>query len=99
MESWTSGLPDELKVIDEFVSQHSSYQPVSKSGPSVAELAQRSLESSDEFVTETMAKVYAAQGKYKKAADVIEKLMLKYPAKRLYFADLLDEFKKKITLP
>ena len=97
MESWTAGLPDELKVIDEFVAEQSSEKPNIPPQKTVAELAQKSLEQNDEFLTETMAKVYAAQGKYKKAAEVLEKLMLKNPSKRPYFADLLEEFKKKIT--
>jgi len=96
MESWTAGLPDELKVIDQFVSENTDKQNP-QANVSVAELAERSLLINDSFLTETMAKVYASQGKYRKAAEVVEKLMLKNPAKRLYFADLLEDYKKKIT--
>ncbi len=89
-------IKEEIKTIDEFVQN----QPESKryNGElkvSVAELAKRSLDDSQEIITETMARVLAAQGKFKKAIDILEKLVLLHPEKRLYFAALIEEFKKQ----
>ena len=43
-----------------------------------------------------MARVLYAQGKQKRAIDIVEKLMLLYPDKRIYFAALIEKFKKQI---
>ncbi len=90
-------IKDEIKHIDEFV-QAQPKKPINLDGEllvSVSELAKRSLDDSKEIITETMARVFAAQGKFKKAIDILEKLELLHPEKRLYFAALIEEFKKQ----
>ncbi len=52
---------------------------------------------SNEFVTETLAKVYLRQGLYRDAIQAYEKLSLKYPEKSVYFAIQIEEIKKRIT--
>lgn len=48
---------------------------------------------SDEFVTETLASIYAQQGYYKRAIQIFEKLSLKYPEKSTYFAAQIEKIK------
>ncbi|WP_287677691.1 tetratricopeptide repeat protein [Bacteroides sp.] len=41
----------------------------------------------DNYLTETLAKIYVKQQRYDKALEIIKKLNLKYPKKNAYFAD------------
>jgi len=47
----------------------------------------------DDFVTETLATIYAQQGYYRKAIQIFEKLSLKYPEKSTYFAAHIEKIK------
>ena len=53
-------------------------------------------EECDEFVTETLAKVYAKQECYQRALDFYKKLILLYPEKSTYFALPIREIKNKL---
>ncbi len=60
----------------------------------VAEMDSLDFDSLD-FVTETLAQIYADQGYYDKAIEVYAKLILLYPEKSTYFATLVNEIKSK----
>ena len=47
-----------------------------------------------ELMTETLARVYLEQGKYKKAIQAYRILILKYPEKSSFFADQIKAVEK-----
>ncbi len=57
--------------------------------------ARRSSEDADEFVTETLARIYTEQMLYQKAINAYKKLMLKFPEKSVYFAGQIEQIEKK----
>ena len=59
--------------------------------------AKESLREEGLPVSETLAKIYIIQGNYPKAIDAYTQLSLKYPEKKIFFANLIEDLKKKIN--
>ncbi|MCU0399651.1 MAG: hypothetical protein MUE75_01385 [Algoriphagus sp.] len=57
-------------------------------------LADSSTKLNDNLVSETFAKILIKQGKKEMAKEIYEKLALKFPDKRTYFADLIQKLKE-----
>jgi tetratricopeptide (TPR) repeat protein len=51
------------------------------------------------IVSETLAKIYIAQGEFKEAVDVFEKLKKKHPEKKDYYSQKISEIKSNIDPP
>lgn len=57
-------------------------------------LADASTTLNDRALSETFAKILLKQGKKAMAIEIYEKLVLKFPEKRAYFADLIEKTKE-----
>lgn len=64
-----------------FVPQTEPKVEIADDSESIAKIRDRA------FLTESLAKVYAKQGKYEQALAIFSELNLKYPKKNCYFAD------------
>lgn len=84
------------KIIDTFINTDTPkiFKNKKEENPnSLENKARKSSEESGIPVTETLAKIYLNQKLYLKAIQAYEKLSLKYPEKKAYFANLITEIK------
>jgi hypothetical protein len=58
-------------------------------------IAEQSLMDNDEIISETLAAVLIAQGQNTKAIQMYERLILKFPEKRVFFATRIENLKIK----
>ncbi len=65
-----------------------------KEEASIKRKAKESLSDDLEWVTETLAKIYELQKKYDKAEEAYKMLSLKYPDKKAYFAQRIENLKR-----
>jgi hypothetical protein len=57
-------------------------------------LAEPSTQLNEKIITESFARILIRQGKKEMAKEIYEKLSLKFPDKRTYFADLIEKLKE-----
>jgi hypothetical protein len=92
------GLKDYQEVKESGNNIFDTFKGVSASDQEVKVQVDKSNDqfSDDEYCTETLARIYVAQGCFKRALQVYDKLILLYPEKSTYFAALKEEIKKQL---
>ncbi len=92
----TLPLSSSQDLIDKFISTKSKKIDVTKEPLTPQELGRLSLVENEDFVTETLAGIYAKQGKFGKAIKIYEQLMLNFPEKSTFFASRIRFLKEKM---
>lgn len=59
------------------------------------DLSEESIAQTPTFVSENLASIMVRQGKYGQAINIYKQLILKYPDKKAYFADLIENLENK----
>ena len=88
-----SPLEDKIDLIDTFLKNNPKIPPVSPNVPK-QNLSKKTKFNKEELMTETLAKVYVKQQKFKKALLAYKILSLKYPEKNSFFADQIKAIKE-----
>lgn len=78
------------KLFEDRTDKNELYNPTRK--------AKESLDESQLPVSETLAKIFAAQGNYPKAIFAYKQLMLIFPEKKVFFATQIEELNKKLNI-
>jgi hypothetical protein len=81
-------------IIDKFIREEPKITPKKVAFFSPVNIARMSVIDDEDFVSETLAKIYVQQGKYGKALKAYENLILKYPEKNAYFAAQILKIKE-----
>lgn len=91
--------PPREDLIDRFIRENPIIQPRSTALKQRDEMTDPEDEhkDTDEFITETLARIYLKQGFYQKAIKAFQRLSLKYPEKSVYFAGQIEEITKLLN--
>jgi tetratricopeptide (TPR) repeat protein len=93
--TYTTNTPNQWDIINTFIDKdpgliRSTKQKIMEAGKQ-EDLSGSSVRLSKGIVTENFAKILATQGRYEKAIEVYEQLILKFPEKKAYFAEKIEE--------
>ena len=89
----SSKIEEKFKLFDSFLEKKRTLKP-SQEKETKDDLSAKSLASTDELMTETLAKVFVKQKKFENALQAYQILSLKYPEKNSFFADQIKEIKR-----
>ncbi|MBC7743698.1 MAG: hypothetical protein H7096_01195 [Flavobacterium sp.] len=87
----------EEEIIEKFIREEPQINPPSADKLDMENKARKSAEDPNDLVSETLAGIYTEQMLFQKAIDTYQKLSLKFPEKRAYFADQISDLEKKIN--
>ena len=87
----------EEEIIEKFIREEPQIHPPSPDKLDLENKARKSAEDPNDLVSETLASIYTEQMLFHKAIDTYQKLSLKFPEKKAYFADQISELQKKIN--
>lgn len=87
----------DTSLIDKFIATEPKIIPQKNEFFSPVNIARVSVMDTDDLVSETLAKIYLKQGNQSKAIRIYEKLTLKYPEKKAYFAAQIENISKNIN--
>ena len=79
-------------LIDQFINSQPKITP-KKDFYSPINMANKSLQETDEFASETLANIYFQQGNSGKAIKMYQSLSLKFPEKKAYFANQIGKIR------
>jgi len=89
-----------VDLIEQFIKVNPTIQPRIENIPvqnEHSDLKEDTDLEKDEFITETLSRIYLKQGHYQKAIDSFKRLSLKFPEKSVYFAQQIEEIKKLLN--
>lgn len=84
----------QLEIIENFIKAEpriSSLRVQEKNAFPDKDLAESSIATGTKIISENLAKILVKQGKVEKAIEMYKELICKYPLKKAYFADKIDE--------
>ena len=85
----------QTKIIEKFIEEEPSITKNSKPANDKADMASSSAKMRDDVISESLAKIFAKQGKIDKAIDIYKKLIWKLPQKKALFAAQIEKLNKK----
>ena len=89
-QSKSSNPNERFALVDAFLAQQPKINPKKETVSKNEDLSEPSWTSTEELMTETLAKVFVKQKKYDRAIQAYEILRLKYPEKNSFFANQIN---------
>ncbi len=91
---------EKIDLIEQFIKVNPTIQPrteILSTQKEQTEVKDEVENEKDEYITETLSRIYLKQGHYQKAIDSFKRLSLKFPEKSVYFAQQIEEIKKLLN--